>query len=264
MKEYRLLSWNVNGIRAVSGKEILPGLLFNGFLQHEKPDILCLQETKADAHTLSPEISRIPGYFFYINPAERKGYSGVALYTKDEPDSIEFGGLGPDFDTEGRIITARYPEFTLMNVYFPNGGASEERLAYKLRFYDAFLSKIQDMEKEGERIIFCGDVNTAHTPIDLARPKENEQVSGFLQIEREWIDKVISAGYLDSFRYFSTEGNQYSWWDYKTRARTRNVGWRIDYFFVNKILIPYMAETGIRNDIMGSDHCPVTLTLSFP
>ena len=264
MTGYTLFSWNVNGLRAVSGKEVLPGVTFPGFLSREKPDILCLQETKADSHTLTTDISRIPGYFFYLNPAERKGYSGVALYTRTEPDSIEFGGLGPEFDHEGRIITARYPDFTLMNVYFPNGGASDDRLPYKLRFYDAFLDKIREMDQNGEQVIFCGDVNTAHTPADLARPKENEQVSGFLPVEREWIDRVIGAGFIDTFRIFSKEPGQYSWWDYKTRARMRNVGWRIDYFFVNTRLKQFVTGAGIRPDIMGSDHCPVTLSVKVP
>jgi len=264
MKEYRIFSWNVNGIRAISGKEVLPGVPFTQLLAKENIDILCLQETKADAHALTPELSRVPDYFFYLNPAKRKGYSGVAIYSKNEPESIEMGGLGKEFDTEGRVITARFPEFTLMNVYFPNGGASEERLAFKLRFYDAFLKKIMKMDAAGEKIVFCGDVNTAHTPIDLARPKENEKVSGFLPIEREWIDRVIGAGLFDSFRLFSNEKDQYSWWDYKTRARVRNVGWRIDYFFVNKAIRPHISGAGIRNDIMGSDHCPVTLMATFP
>lgn len=264
MKEYRLFSWNVNGIRAVSGKEVLPGVLFHAFLKTEKPDILCLQETKVDSHTIPSDLTRIPGYFFYLNPAERKGYSGVAMYSRTEPESVEYGGLGKEFDTEGRLITARFPEFTIMNVYFPNGGASDERLAFKLRFYDSFLEKIIKMSAAGERIIFCGDVNTAHTPIDLARPKENEQVSGFMPIEREWIDRVIQAGFFDSFRLFSEERDQYSWWDYKTRARTRNVGWRIDYFFINEAMKSFITGAGIRQDIMGSDHCPVTLTAAFP
>jgi exodeoxyribonuclease III len=264
MREYYLLSWNVNGLRAVSGKEVLPGVLFSEFLLKEQPDILCLQETKADPHALTPDISRVPGYFFYINPSERKGYSGVALYTRIEPESVEYGGLGPEFDREGRIITVRFPEFILINVYFPNGGASEERLLFKLRFYDAFLKKILEMDKTGEPIIFCGDVNTAHTRIDLARPKENEQVSGFMQVERTWIDSVITAGFYDSFRLFSNEKNSYSWWDYKSRARVRNVGWRIDYFFVNNTMKPYITGAGIRNEIFGSDHCPVTLSAVFP
>ncbi|MDD1724302.1 MAG: exodeoxyribonuclease III [Methanospirillum sp.] len=260
--EVRLLSWNVNGLKAISGKEVLPGVSFSGLLRDEEHDIVCLQETKADHLLLPGEIKRIPGYFFYINPAERKGYSGVALYCRTEPDSVTTGGLGPEFDREGRIITARFPGFLLMNVYFPNGGASEERLSYKLRFYDAFLAWVQRFDAAGEGIVICGDVNTAHTPLDLARPKENEQVSGFLRVEREWIDRLLAAGFTDTFRLYSPEGGQYSWWDYKTRARSRNVGWRIDYFFVNNRLKGSVTGAGIRSDIMGSDHCPVTLTLN--
>ncbi len=264
MKGYTLYSWNVNGIRAVWGKEILPGIRFADFLVREGPDVFCLQETKADARSLTQEMTRIPGYFFYINPAARKGYSGVAMYSKIEPISLQTGGLSPEFDTEGRIIIARFADFVLINVYFPNGGASEERLAYKLRFYEVFLEKIKAMDAAGERIVFCGDVNTAHRPIDLARPKENEQISGFLPIEREWIDRVIGAGFYDSFRLFSDEKDQYTWWDYKSHARERNVGWRIDYFFVNEAIRSFVTHAQIRQDIMGSDHCPVTLTLEFP
>lgn len=260
--DIRLLSWNVNGLKAISQKEVLPGVSFSGLLQDEKPDVVSLQETKADRLSVSREMTRIPGYFFYINPAERKGYSGVALYSRTEPESVETGGLGPDFDQEGRIITARFPGFLLMNVYFPNGGASEERLAYKLRFYDAFLTRVKQLDAAGERIVICGDVNTAHTPLDLARPKENEKVSGFLQVEREWIDQLLSAGFIDTFRLFHQDGGRYSWWDYKTRARSRNVGWRIDYFFVNNRLKGYVTGAGIRTDILGSDHCPVTLMLT--
>lgn len=264
MTEYRLLSWNVNGLRAVSGKDILPDTSFTEFLTKEKPDVLCLQETKADIQSLKQSVTRIPDYFFYINPAQRKGYSGVALYSRIEPEEVETGGLGHEFDHEGRIITARFTDFLLMNVYFPNGGASDERLAFKLRFYDAFLELVKRLDRDGVPLVICGDVNTAHTSIDLARPKENETVSGFLPEEREWIDRLIDSGFVDTFRLFQTEGGYYSWWDYKTRARLRNVGWRIDYFFVNERMRPYVSTAAIRADIMGSDHCPVTLTLIFP
>ncbi|MDD1727671.1 MAG: exodeoxyribonuclease III [Methanospirillum sp.] len=231
MIRYRILSWNVNGLRAISGKEILDGRKFPEFLNHEQPDICGLQETKVDAKSLPPELGRIGDYFFYLNPAERKGYSGVGLYTRKEPDDISYR-FGPgEFDHEGRTIIARYPEFTLYTIYFPNGGASEERLAFKLRFYDAFLAHIRERDAAGERIIICGDVNTAHYPIDLARPKENETVSGFLPIERKWLDQLVESGFIDTFRLFESGEGHYTWWDYKTRARSRNVGWRIDYFF---------------------------------
>jgi exodeoxyribonuclease-3 len=265
MREYRILSWNINGLRALSGKkELLPDTSFSDLLKIETPDIVCLQETKAGSKDLPKNITRIPDYFFFLNSAERKGYSGVALYTRNEPELLEMGGLGPAFDNEGRIITARYADFILLNVYFPNGGASDERLDFKLKFYDAFLDKVTSLNRAGERLIICGDVNTAHTPDDIARPKENEKLSGFLPIEREWIDKLISAGFKDTFRLFCKEGGHYTWWDYKTHARTRNVGWRLDYFFVNERMLPFVTGAGIRSDVMGSDHCPVTLTINIP
>ncbi len=263
MTQYRILSWNVNGIRAVSGKEIVSGLNFSGFLTSDAPDICCLQETKADAKSLTSDISRIGDYFFFLNPAEKKGYSGVGLYTRKEPTEISYGFGSGEFNHEGRTIIARYPEFLLYAIYFPNGGASADRLAFKLKFYEAFLQHIKEMDAAGENIVICGDVNTAHHPIDLARPKENETVSGFLPVEREWLDRLIAAGFLDTFREFNQEAGQYTWWDYKTRARSRNVGWRIDYFFINSRLRNHLISSTIRSEIMGSDHCPVEIVLQF-
>ncbi len=263
MARYRLLSWNVNGLRAIAGKEILNGKTFPDFLINDQPDICGLQETKVDAKSLPAGLGRIGDYFFYLNPAERKGYSGVALYTRKEPDDISYGFGFSEFDHEGRTIVARYPEFTLYTIYFPNGGASEERLAFKLRFYDAFLSHIRERTKAGEKIVICGDVNTAHHPVDLARPKENETVSGFLPVERKWLDQLLDSGFIDTFRLFESEGGHYTWWDYKTKARSRNVGWRIDYFFVNESMRDNVEASLIRSDVMGSDHCPVELVLSF-
>lgn len=265
MKEYQIISWNVNGLRALSGKkELLPDTSFSDLLKKETPDIVCLQETKATPKDLTRNITCIPDYYFYINPAEKKGYSGVALYSRVEPLNYQTEVLGAAFDNEGRIISVRYANFILLNVYFPNGGASKERLDYKLKFYDTFFDKIISLDLAGERLIICGDVNTAHTPDDIARPKENEKVSGFLPIEREWMDKLIKAGFKDTFRMFYKEGGHYTWWDYKSRARTRNVGWRLDYFFVNERMVPFVTGAGIRSDIMGSDHCPVTLTINMP
>ncbi len=262
MGTVRLLSWNVNGLKAIFQKEVAPGLTFPRFIETDGADIFCLQETKADPRTLPAGTYRIPGYFFYLNPAERKGYSGTGIYCRTEPDSIVMG-FHPSFDNEGRTIISRYPGFTLINVYFPNGGASDERLKYKLAFYDAFLAFISDLTVRGERVIVCGDVNTAHTPDDLARPKENATVSGFLPEERAWIDRLSAAGFLDSFRMFTTGTGHYSWWDYKTRARSRNVGWRIDYFFVHESVRGAVSGASIRTGVMGSDHCPVELVLSL-
>jgi exodeoxyribonuclease-3 len=263
VNRYRILSWNVNGLRAVAGKEITGGLLFPDFLAQDHPDIVCLQETKVDAKSLPPGLGRVDPYFFYLNPAERKGYSGTGLYSLTEPEEITFGFGVHECDHEGRTIIARYQDFTLCNIYFPNGGASDDRLAFKLRFYEAFLQYLISEDRKGSRIVICGDVNTAHFPVDLARPKENETVSGFLPVEREWMDRLVSAGFADTFRMFEQGGGHYSWWDYKTRARERNVGWRIDYFFVNERMKKFVTASRIRNEVMGSDHCPVELEIQF-
>jgi len=255
MKEIRILCWNVNGIRAVERKGFLE------WLQQESPDILCLQETKAQPDQISYELQQPPGYNAYWNFPQRKGYSGVATLTKEKPIRVQ-NGLGiKRFDVEGRVIIAEYPEFTLFNVYFPNGKQSEERLKYKMDFYDAFLDFIDSMKARGEKLIICGDVNTAHKEIDLARPKENEDVSGFLPMEREWMDKFVAHGFIDTFRYFNKEPNHYTWWSLRTRARERNIGWRLDYVFVSENLLSSVSEAGIRPDITGSDHCPVGIKL---
>ncbi|MEM0466004.1 MAG: exodeoxyribonuclease III [Candidatus Thermoplasmatota archaeon] len=252
----RILSWNVNGLRAIEKKG------FFSWFQKESPDILCLQEIKATPEQLPPHLRNPPGYRSYFNPGERKGYSGVAVFTKQKPVSIKKGFGIQKFDSEGRILILEYSNFILFNIYFPNGKKNHERLTYKLDFYNTFL-KYADMYKEqGNNIIICGDVNTAHTEIDLARPKENEKISGFLPVERAWIDTLLSHGYLDTFRVFNHEPHQYTWWDMKTNARERNIGWRIDYFFINKELLPHLTKAFIMQDILGSDHCPIGIELS--
>ncbi|MEK6794123.1 MAG: exodeoxyribonuclease III [Spirochaetota bacterium] len=247
----KIISWNVNGIRAAQKKGIIP------WIAKVSPDILCLQETKAHPDQLTQDLKEIDGYTSYFSSAEKKGYSGVAVYTKKNPDSVDHGFGEKRFDSEGRIICARYAGFTLYNIYYPNGKASPERLKYKMEFYDAFLAHAQKRRKNGERIVVCGDVNTAHTEIDLARPKENEDSSGFLPEERAWIDKLIAAGYIDTFRLFEKGPDHYTWWDLKTRARERNIGWRIDYFFVSEELKASVKKAFIMPDVEGSDHCPI-------
>jgi len=250
-----ILSWNVNGIRAVTKKG------FVEWLEERSPDILCLQETKANVDQVPPELMEIRTYHKYFSSAEKKGYSGVATFSKVEPDEIEHG-LGIDrFDSEGRTVITHFKDFILFNIYFPNGKKNQERLRFKMDFYDAFLDKAEEYRRSGRNIVACGDVNTAHNEIDLARPKENSDVSGFLPMEREWITKFIDTGYVDTFREFHQEGEQYSWWDYFTKARERNVGWRIDYFFMNKEFRPRMEDAFILPDVMGSDHCPVGIKL---
>ncbi len=251
-----LISWNVNGVRAVERKG------YWDWVYKNKADIICLQETKAWEEQLSEKIKNIPGFHSYFSKAERKGYSGVALYSRQEPIKVEYSFGDNSFDDEGRIIFARYPDFVLFNIYFPNGKASRERLRYKMDFYESFLGKVGKMKKNGEKIIICGDVNTAHKEIDLARPRENEKTSGFLPEEREWIDELLETGFIDTFRVFNQEGENYSWWDLKTRARERNVGWRIDYFIVSENLKNRLKDAYILPEVYGSDHCPIGLILS--
>lgn len=257
-KLLKLLSWNVNGIRAVHKKGFLE------WFKSENPDILCIQETKAHPDQLPDELLNVDGYKSYFSSSIiKKGYSGVAIFTKEQPIKVEHGFGIPKFDDEGRIIIARYKPFVLMNIYYPNGKASDERLKYKMDFYDAFLNYADDLVKKGDKLIICGDVNTAHKEIDIARPKENENISGFLKIERDWMDKFISHGYVDTFRMFNQEPEQYTWWDLVTRARERNVGWRIDYFFVSENLKDNVKNAFILPDVMGSDHCPIGLEIAI-
>ena len=253
----KLLSWNVNGLRAVHRNDY-----WGSFLK-EKPDIFCLQETKAHPDQLQSEVRNVKGYFSYFaSSVVKKGYSGVALYTKTEPEKVEYGMGIKKFDDEGRLIISYFSDFILLNVYFPNGGQGPERLQYKLDFYDAFLDYIEKLKKKGNKIIFCGDINTAHEEIDLARPKENEDNTGFLPEERAWIDEVINHGYIDTFRHFHpNKNNAYSYWDLKTAARDRNVGWRIDYFFVSSNLQNKIKGVSILTNVYGSDHCPIELEL---
>lgn len=252
-----IVSWNVNGLRAAAKKGFLE------WLHVEQPDILGLQETKAEAEQLPEEVRNPKGYFSYFAHSKgRKGYSGVALYSRTKPDKVEYGIGISRFDDEGRIIIGHYGDLVLLNVYFPNGGGGPERLQYKFDFYDAFLSFVEGLRKKGKHVIFCGDVNTAHEAIDLARPKENEKNTGFLPEERAWLDEVVRSGYTDTFRSrYPTKADAYSYWDMKTRARERNVGWRIDYFFVSPEVLPRLSGAGILAETTGSDHCPVWITL---
>jgi len=236
---------------------------FIEWLLDADPDILCIQETKAQPDQLDMELLNIEGYSSHFVSAQRKGYSGVAIYTKVEPTKI-IEGLGiEEFDAEGRTIIAEYEDFVLYNIYYPNGKKDNVRLKYKMDFYDAFLKHALKYKKAGKNIIICGDVNTAHKEIDLSHPKRDSKFSGFLPEERAWIDKFLSHGFLDTLRVFHKEPELYSWWDYKTRARERNIGWRIDYFFVSKSLKPKLKDAFILDDVMGSDHCPVGIELEI-
>ena len=248
----------MNGIRAAAKKG------FAEWLVKDSPDILCVQETKADEVQVPEELKNIKGYNpYFASSRSKKGYSGVAIFSKEKPVDIRNGFGVKKFDIEGRIQIADYSDFTLFNIYFPNGKSGTVRLKYKMQFYNAFLDYAVKLKNNGKKIIICGDVNTAHKEIDLARPKENEDVSGFLPEERAWIDRFLAAGFIDTFRIFNKEPDNYSWWDLKSGARARNVGWRIDYFYISENLRKNLKDAFILAKVMGSDHCPIGIEINF-
>jgi len=253
----KIYSWNVNGIRAVINKN------FFNWLYETQPDILCMQETKINETQLMEELLNPKGYKTLWSFAEKKGYSGTAVFYKDDPVSYKINFNNKKFDEEGRVIELEKDNFILYNVYFPNGQMSDERLQYKLDFYKEFLDfTLRQKQERDKEIIIVGDFNTAHTEIDLKNPKANENYSGFLKIEREWIDKYLDNGYIDIYRKLHPgELDQYTWWTYRFGARERNIGWRIDYFLITKGLVSNIIDTRIHSNIMGSDHCPISLTI---
>jgi len=256
-KKIKIYTWNVNGIRAIYNKNFIK------WCNTGKGDIICIQETKAQKEQLPEELININGYNSYWFSAKRKGYSGVCIYTRILPINVAYGFGIEKFDIEGRVIFAEYDEFLLVNSYFPNGGRGAERVKYKLEYYDELFFYLEKNYRDKKGIIVAGDFNTAHKEIDLARPEENENVSGFLIEEREWIDKIINLGYVDVFRLFHKEGGLYTYWDPITRARERNIGWRIDYFMVSEDFVKYIKSSHIHSEIMGSDHCPVSLDIEI-
>ncbi len=251
----KIYSWNVNGLRAILKKGLLE------WIQEESPDILCIQETKLQENQLEDNIKNIEGYYSYFSFAEKKGYSGVATFTKEKPIDVKYGMGIERFDSEGRIVATEFEGFTLLNIYFPNGQMNEERLSYKMEFYDALLEYCNSLVSKGKKLVICGDYNTAHTEMDIKNAKGNEKTSGFLEIERAWLDKLIANGYTDTFRHINPEEVKYSWWSYMFKSRERNVGWRIDYHFVSNNLLPYVKDAEILNEVVGSDHCPVVVEL---
>lgn len=251
-----ILSWNVNGVRAAERNGFLAWLAGSG------ADIVCLQETKIQEEQLTGELASPDGYTSYWCSALRKGYSGTAVYTREKPVSVSKMGLAR-FDDEGRVQVLEYPAFTLVNAYFPNSREAGARLEYKLDFCNAMLDFASNLAAAGKNLVICGDYNIAHKPIDLANPKSNEKNPGYLPEERAWMDAFTTSGFADTFRMFNTEPGQYSWWSYRFKAREKNIGWRIDYHCVNDGFRSKVVNADILQDIAGSDHCPVSVTLDI-
>ncbi len=253
----KITTWNVNGFRAVLKKDFLSSVSLLD------PDILCLQELKAKEEQVNAEDISIPGYTRIWNSAVRPGYSGVGTYVKDSVNVIEHSnGLGVDeFDVEGRVIQSKLNDFLLFNIYFPNGQRGQDRIDYKLRFYERLLELCIKEHANGRNIIITGDFNTAHNEIDLANPKENSKISGFLPEERVWIDKYLENGFTDAFRQLYPDKVQYTWWTYRVNARVRGIGWRLDYYLVSNQFMQNVKDVNIFDQIQGSDHCPVTLEI---
>jgi exodeoxyribonuclease-3 len=251
----KITTWNVNGYRAILRKEALD------WIPDVDPDVLCFQEVKVQLDQISEKEATIEGYDHVWNPAERKGYSGVVTFHKKLPLEVEKGIGLSKFDCEGRVIRSQYEDFYLYNIYFPNGGQGNERVPFKLEFYEELLNICDGIHEAGKNIIITGDFNTAHNEIDLANPKSNEKNTGFLPEERVWIDKYLEHGFVDAFRELYPDREDYTWWTYRFKSRERDIGWRLDYFLVSEALMERVVDVVIHNDIMGSDHCPVSLIL---
>jgi len=252
-----ITTWNVNGIRALYRKNA------DQWLWDQGANVICLQEVKATQEQFEDSGNTIASHLNVSwNPANRKGYSGVATIANVTTVEVLYGMGDERFDAEGRIIQTRFPDFTLFNIYFPNGQRDHTRLKYKLDFYQHLLELCDQLHAEGKSIILTGDFNTAHNEIDLANPKENANTSGFMAEEREWIDRYLESGFKDAYRELYPEQVQYTWWTYRFGARRRNIGWRLDYFLVSNALMPKIRDVVVHDQVEGSDHCPVTLILA--
>ncbi len=253
----KITTWNVNGIRAATRKGV-----FN-WIKDNKADVVCLQEIKAKIDQIDLNPIHDAGYKCICNPAERPGYSGVANLYINEPEKKILGFYNTKFDIEGRVIHFTYPGFELYNAYFPNGGSKLARVPYKLEFYEHLLNLCKELIKEGREIIITGDFNTAHNEIDLKNHKANKKNTGFLPEEREWIDRYLDCGFYDAFRILYPEEEKYSWWTYRFGARAKNVGWRLDYFLVTEKILESTKDVIFHTEVMGSDHCPVSIILDI-
>jgi exodeoxyribonuclease-3 len=253
----KIISYNVNGIRAALTKD------FAGWLRAENPDVLCLQETKAQPDQIDTLLFAEMGYTSFLHSAEKKGYSGVAILTKEAPDNVVVGMNNPKFDYEGRVIRADFGDLSIISVYIPSGSSGDERQAFKMEFLEAFLPFITELRKTRPNLVVCGDYNICHKPIDINHPERQIGVSGFLPEEREWLDRYEQTGMVDSFRVFDQSAEKYSWWSYRGGARFRNVGWRIDYHWVSASLKSKLQSAAILVDVIHSDHCPVRVEIEM-
>jgi len=252
----KVISYNVNGIRAALTKD------FVGWLRAENPDVLCLQETKAQPDQIDTLLFAEMGYTSFLHSAQKKGYSGVAILTKVAPDNVVVGMDNARFDAEGRVIRADFGDLSIISVYIPSGSSGDERQAFKMEFLAAFLLFIVELRKARPNLIVCGDYNICHKPIDINHPERQNGVSGFLPEERAWLDDFQATGMVDSFRVFDKSADKYSWWSYRGGARFRNAGWRIDYHWVSETLHSRLTSASILTDAVHSDHCPVVVELA--
>lgn len=252
-----IISYNVNGIRAAINKNFLE------WLKNVNPDILCLQEIKANPDQFDSKAFESLGYNYYSYPAQKKGYSGVAILSKTKPDAINYGCGIAKYDDEGRVLRADFGKVSVMSVYHPSGSSGEERQAFKMQWLSDFKEYISILKKEKPKLILCGDFNICNKAIDIHNPKSNANTSGFLPEERAWFDSFLETGFIDSFREFNKEPHNYSWWSYRANAREKNLGWRIDYNLISKELLSQLKGASILPDAKHSDHCPVVINIDF-
>lgn len=252
-----IYSYNVNGLRAAINKG------FEDWLNHAQPDIICLQEIKIKEEQIDSLAFDRMGYRQYWYSAQKPGYSGVAILCKEKPDKVVYGMGIEKYDNEGRVLRADFGDISVFSVYFPSGTSGETRQAFKMVFLDDFLQWAENLRKERPNLIFSGDYNIAHTDIDINHPKKHQKMSGFLPEERAWVDKYLAHGYVDTFRLFHSEPNVYSWWSYRSQARAKDLGWRIDYHTATDTLTPRIKDASIQQNAVHSDHCPVTVTVDF-
>ncbi|MDO9001725.1 MAG: exodeoxyribonuclease III [Bacteroidota bacterium] len=251
----RIITYNVNGIRAAMGRGLIE------WIKQTNPDVLCLQEIKATPEQVNVSEFEELGYYHYWYPAQKKGYSGVAIFSKKEPKNIEYGCGIAEYDFEGRIIRVDFEDISIMSVYHPSGSSGDERQAFKMKWLKDYSAYINELKKTKENLVLCGDFNICHRAIDIHNPKSNANTSGFLPEEREWMEVFINGGFVDTFRHFNQEPHQYSWWSYRAGSRGKNLGWRIDYNLASESMTPRLKRSVILASAVHSDHCPVLLEL---